>query len=83
MDIESMIPIDYQLLDPDTLDNVIREIVIREGTDYGEAEVSFEDKYHQALTNLKNGKARLAFDPKNNFIDLVDSQHYVDIEITN
>lgn len=68
-----MIPIDYQLLSPETLDNVIEGIVIREDTDYGEAEVSFEDKYQQALANLKNWKATLVFDPKSQFIALIDN----------
>lgn len=34
----------WQQIAPDTLDSLIREFVLREGTDYGEVEISLQDK---------------------------------------
>lgn len=50
-------------LDPDTLRAVIESFVLREGTDYGDREVSLEDKVAQVLRQLQRGEARLFYDP--------------------
>ena len=46
-----IIPIDE--LTPDTLNNIAREFVLREGTDYGEIEAAFADKVEQVIVKLK------------------------------
>ena len=40
-------------LSEDTLLNIIEGFVLREGTEYGEADVSLEDKVQQVLAQLK------------------------------
>ena len=47
----------WQQIDPDTLDNLIREFVLREGTDYGELEISLQDKVDQIKNQLESGEA--------------------------
>ena len=47
--------IPYQALEPDTLDNLIESFILREGTDYGEQEVSLSEKTASVLTQLKAG----------------------------
>ena len=54
--------IPYDQLNTDTLHNVIEEFVTRDGTDYGEIEVSLETKISQVLGQLKSGKAVIIFD---------------------
>jgi len=49
--------IPYDQLNPEALHGVIEEFVTRDGTDYGEIEVSLETKIAQVLTQLKSGKA--------------------------
>ena len=51
----------WQQIDPDTLDNLIREFVLREGTDYGELEISLQDKVDQIKNQLESGEAVVVF----------------------
>lgn len=54
--------IPYDQLSPVALRGVIEEFVTRDGTDYGEIEVSLETKISQVLGQLKSGKAVIVFD---------------------
>jgi len=54
--------IPYDQLSPEALQGVIEEFVTREGTDYGEIEVSLETKISQVLGQLKSGKVVIVFD---------------------
>jgi uncharacterized protein YheU (UPF0270 family) len=58
-----VIEIPYQRLSADALDGVLAEFVGREGTDYGDYDVSWEQKKQQVLVQLQQGKAVLLFDP--------------------
>jgi len=58
-------------LEPDTLRAVIESFVLREGTDYGEHEVSLETKVEQVLTLLRRGEAHIAFDPATESVNVV------------
>ena len=58
-----VIEVPYQRLSSEALDAILAEFVGREGTDYGDYEVSFEQKKAQVLQQLKTGQALLLFDP--------------------
>ncbi|WP_430462926.1 YheU family protein [Thalassolituus sp. LLYu03] len=58
-----VIEIPYQRLSADALDAILEEFVSREGTDYGDYDVSFDDKKAQVLSQLRQGAATLLFDP--------------------
>jgi uncharacterized protein len=49
-------------LSPEALRGVIEEFIAREGTDYGEIEVSPETSFRQVKRRLDNGSAVLIFD---------------------
>jgi uncharacterized protein YheU (UPF0270 family) len=49
-------------LSPEALQGVIEEFISRDGTDYGEIEVSRETKFRQAKYKLETGSAVLIFD---------------------
>jgi uncharacterized protein len=49
-------------LSPGALQGVIEEFISREGTDYGETEVSPEASFRQVKHRLENGSAVLIFD---------------------
>ena len=66
---DTLIPFDS--LDPDTLANVLNDIVSRDGTDYGDYDLSSEQKREQALRALKSGEAVLLFDTESETIQLV------------
>jgi uncharacterized protein len=49
-------------LSPEALRGVIKEFISREGTDYGETEVSPETSFRQVQRGLEKGMAVLVFD---------------------
>lgn len=51
----------WQEIAPDTLDNLIREFVLREGTDYGASETSLETKIKQVKAQLQANKAVVVY----------------------
>ncbi len=51
----------WQQIEPDTLENLIKEFVLREGTDYGESEFSLEQKVDHVKQQLSNGQAVVVF----------------------
>ena len=53
--------IPWQVLAPETLDNLIESFVLREGTDYGEQERSLEQKVNDVKRQLKSGDVVLVW----------------------
>ena len=58
-------------LAPETLRALAEAFVVREGTDYGRQEVSFEAKVAQVLRQLEHGDAQILFDPATETVDIV------------
>ncbi|MBU1340322.1 MAG: YheU family protein [Proteobacteria bacterium] len=56
------VKIAYNELSPEALQGVVEEFVTRDGTDYGEVEVSLETKILQVKALLKSKKAVIVFD---------------------
>ena len=56
------VKIPYDQLSSKALKGVVEEFVTRDGTDYGEVEVSLETTVFQVLNQLKSGKAVIVFD---------------------
>ena len=53
--------IPYAEIQPDTLISLIEEFVSRDGTDYGEEEISLADKVEQVRAKLVSGEAIILF----------------------
>ncbi|BFM49278.1 YheU family protein [Marinomonas sp. THO17] len=66
---DTLIP--YDSLAPETLENILDDIVSRDGTDYGNYELSAEQKRQQALQALSSGSAVLLFDTESETIKMV------------
>jgi uncharacterized protein len=66
-------PVDvpYTELSAEVLHAVVESFVLREGTDYGEREFSLEDKVAKVISQLKNGEARILFDPESESVTVV------------
>lgn len=62
--------IPWQQIENDTLENLIKEFVLREGTDYGEYECSLQDKVEQVKTLLKTGEATVVFSELHETVDI-------------
>ena len=57
-----VVRVPYDQLSPEVLEAVIEEFILREGTDYGETEVPFEQKIEKVKRQLETGKALIVFD---------------------
>ena len=51
----------YNALEPDTLTALIEEFVSRDGTDYGDEEVSLSEKVSKVKTMLTTGEVVIVF----------------------
>jgi uncharacterized protein len=65
------IEIPYQELSEAALRGVIEAFVLREGTEYGERDVSLERKAADVLRQLEKGEAQIVFDPNTETVDIV------------
>ncbi|MBL4608966.1 MAG: YheU family protein [Pseudomonadales bacterium] len=63
--------IPYQQLSADALCALIEEFVSRDGTDYGEQELSLEQKVVQVEDLLRKGLAVIVFDSDTESCDIV------------
>ena len=64
-----MVP--YTELSEDALRGVLESFVLREGTEYGERDVSLDQKVAQVTRQLQRGEAQIVFDPETESIDIV------------
>lgn len=64
--LEGILEIPWSRLDTATLDAILEEFVLREGTDYGEQEADLASKKNDVRHQLQSGRAKLLFDPINN-----------------
>lgn len=69
-----IVPIDQ--IDPDTLTNLIKEFVLREGTDYGEEEAALTDKIEAVRDQLTSGVAVLVFSELHETINIMPASDF-------
>lgn len=60
----------WQEIPQETLRNLIEHFVLREGTDYGEQEASFEEKVEQVYNLLKSKEAVVVFSELHETVDI-------------
>jgi len=65
------IAVPYTELSAEALRGVIEGFILREGTDYGEREVSHEAKIRHVLAQLEAGDAQIWFDPDTSSVDIL------------
>lgn len=53
--------IPHQDIDPNTLENIIKEFVLREGTDYGTDDVEIAEKIEDVKAQLNQGSAVIVY----------------------
>ncbi|MGM0906442.1 MAG: YheU family protein [Pseudomonadota bacterium] len=66
--------IPWQELDQETLNNLLESVVLREGTDYGSQELSFDTKVEQLKQRLKSGEAVIVYSELHESVDVVDKE---------
>lgn len=60
-------------INPETLNRLIEQFVLSEGTDYGFKEHSLEEKVAQVKKQLENGEAKIVFDFNTNSSYIIPS----------
>jgi len=58
-------------LSAEALRGIAESFVLREGTDYGERDVSHEQKVAQVIRQLERGEAQIMFDPQDSSVTIV------------
>jgi uncharacterized protein YheU (UPF0270 family) len=54
----------------DLLRAVVESFVLREGTDYGEREISLDAKVSHVIRQLERGEAQIVFDPESETVSI-------------
>jgi hypothetical protein len=60
----------YSELSADVLRSVIESFVLREGTDYGEKQLSLDQKVSLVMRQLERREARILFDPQTSSVTI-------------
>jgi len=71
---ESAVEVPHSNLAPETLRRVAEEFVTREGTDYGDVELSLETKVGNLLRQIESGEAHIYFDSESETLNIVASR---------
>jgi uncharacterized protein len=67
--------IPWQDITPETLDNLIAEFVLREGTDYGEHETTLDNKIDQVRQQLLKKEAVIVYSELHESVDIQLSKY--------
>jgi uncharacterized protein YheU (UPF0270 family) len=70
--------IPLEQLTTDTLNAIIENFVLREGTEYGSEEVSLSDKITQVRQQLTQGSALLVYSELHETVNIVPSDQLVE-----
>ena len=72
-----MIEIDHTLLSEEALENLIIDIITRQGTDYAEYEIDIQVKKTQLLRNLQSGDAVIVYSSKEDACDIIRQEDFL------
>lgn len=75
--------IPYEQLSPDTLQALIEEFINREGTDYGEQEISIKTKISHVMSQLKEGSIVIGYDEQSETVTLLPQWQATEHQIEN
>ncbi len=65
-----------EAVSPDALESILESFVLREGTDYGAREVTFESKVESLRRQLAAGELKLVYDPDSESVTLLTAQEW-------
>ncbi|PCJ46596.1 MAG: hypothetical protein COA74_13350 [Gammaproteobacteria bacterium] len=68
--------IPYQELKQETLQALVESFILREGTDYGDDEMSLEHKSSQIIEQIKSGKTLIVYSELHESCDLVSAAQF-------
>jgi len=66
--------IPFKQLSPDALQGLIEDFVTRNGTDYGDIEVSLETRITQVMRQLKSGDVVIAYNHDEQYCNIITKE---------
>ncbi|WP_412971586.1 YheU family protein [Glaciecola sp. MF2-115] len=63
--------IPLESIDEETLQNLVESFVLREGTDYGEVEISLQEKVDQIIEQLRAGDIVIEYSEEHESINII------------
>jgi len=66
--------IPYEQVSKDTLYGLIESFVLREGTDYGDIEISLDEKVTQVMLQLQAGEVVIEYSEEHESVNIVTRQ---------
>lgn len=73
---ENLIEIPWDQLETETLHALVEEFVTRDGTDYGEEEVSLSRKVEQVVKGIKKKEFIIVYDQEMDSVHVVTAQDW-------
>lgn len=77
-----MTEVDHTLLSEDALENLIIDIITRQGTDYGEYEVEIQTKKKQLMNKLASGQAIIIYSSKEECCDIISKEEFLKSQLS-
>ncbi|OUR61816.1 hypothetical protein A9Q74_07855 [Colwellia sp. 39_35_sub15_T18] len=68
--------IPLEQLNADTLQAIIEDFILREGTDYGAVDTSKSDKVAQVMQQLKQGSALLVYSELHESVNILPKEQF-------
>jgi uncharacterized protein YheU (UPF0270 family) len=65
-----------EMLSVEALDGIIQDFILREGTDYGRVEASYETKSEQVRKQIKKGEVKIVFDQSTESVSLLTERDF-------
>lgn len=69
--------IPWQDLEKSTLNNILDSFILREGTDYGERELTLDEKRDRLLAQLKADKVVIVWSELHESLDIKDKRQFL------
>ena len=68
--------IPFKDLNTETLNSIIKEFVLREGTEYGAEDISIDEKVEQVIEQLALGSAVLVYSELHETVNIIPSDQF-------
>ncbi|HVK60800.1 MAG TPA: YheU family protein [Bdellovibrionales bacterium] len=75
-DQEKPIEVSPELLSDEALAGIIESFILREGTDYGSVEVSYDKKAEQIRKQIARGDVKIVFDQSSETLSLLTKDQF-------
>lgn len=64
--------IPFDSIDEETLQSLVESFVLREGTDYGEVEISLTEKVEQIIEQLRSGDIVIEYSEEHESVNIIE-----------